>query len=188
MLKNTDKNYGWVAIAMHWSMALVIFGLFGLGLYMVELSYYDSWYRGSLSLHKSIGITLLLLWLARVVWRCINVMPKDTANKDKRSRRERLEQTAAHWMHIALYAVILGLLITGYLISTADGRGIEVFELFTVPALPWSIDQQEDIAGDIHEILAWSLIFLVTVHALAALKHHFIDQDKTLMKILKPSA
>ena len=96
---------------------------------MVELSYYDSWYRGTLTLHKSIGMTLLLLWLARVVWRWINVTPKDAPSKDKRSRRERLEQAAAHWMHIALYAVMLGLLMTGYLISTADGRGIEVFEI-----------------------------------------------------------
>lgn len=184
MLKNTDKSYGLVAIAMHWVMALLIFGLFGLGLYMVELSYYDSWYRGSLILHKSIGMTLLLLWMARVVWRWFNISPKaDTPN-----RRERLEQIAAHWMHIALYMVILALLMTGYLISTADGRGIEVFELFTVPALPWSIDKQEDIAGDIHEILAWSLIVMVAVHALAALKHHFIDKDKTLTKMLKPTA
>lgn len=184
MLKNTDKSYGWVAIGLHWLMALVIFGLFGLGLYMVELSYYDSWYRGSLTLHKSVGMTLLLLWLARVVWRWINVSPKSNTS----SLRERLEQAVAHWMHIALYAVMLGLMVTGYLISTADGRGIEVFELFTVPALPWSIDNQEDIAGDIHEILAWSLIAMAAVHALAALKHHFIDKDKTLMKMLKPTA
>lgn len=184
MLKNTDKGYGWVAIAMHWMMALVIFGLFGLGLYMVELSYYDSWYRGSLTLHKSIGMTLLLLWLARVVWRCINVSPKSAVL----NRRERLEQAAAHSMHIALYTVILGLMASGYLISTADGRGIEVFELFTVPALPWSIDNQEDVAGDIHEILAWSLIAMAAIHALAALKHHFIDKDKTLTKMLKPTA
>lgn len=184
MLKNSEKSYGWIAIALHWLMALVIFGLFGLGLYMVELSYYDSWYRGSLTLHKSIGMTLLLLWLARVVWRWINVSPKSGTS----SLRERLEQAAAHWMHIALYVVMLGLMMTGYLISTADGRGIEVFELFTVPALPWSIDNQEDMAGDIHEILAWSLIAMAAIHALAALKHHFINKDKTLTKMLKPTA
>ena len=184
MLKNTDKSYGWVAIALHWIMALVIFGLFGLGLYMVELSYYDSWYRGSLDLHKSIGITLLLLWLLRMAWRLLNVTPKT----DARSRRERLEKAAAHWMHITLYTVILGLLLTGYLISSADGRGIGVFDMFQVPALPWSIDNQEDITGDVHEILAWSLIVLVAVHALAALKHHFMDKDKTLIKMLKPLA
>jgi len=91
-------------------------------------------------------------------------------------------------MHVTLYVLILGLCLTGYLISSADGRGIGVFEMFQVPALPWSINNQEDIAGDIHEILAWSLIVLVAVHALAALKHHFIDNDKTLMKMLKPSA
>tara|TARA_B110000116_G_scaffold245046_1_gene235874 strand:- start:3540 stop:4094 length:555 start_codon:yes stop_codon:yes gene_type:complete len=184
MLKNTDTGYGWVAIVLHWLMALIVFGLFGLGLYMVELSYYDAWYRGSLELHKSVGITLLLLWLARMAWRLLSINPHTVTL----TRRERLEQAAAHWMHIVLYAVMLGLFLSGYLISTADGRGIEVFELFTVPALPWGINNQEDIAGDIHEVLAWSLIVLVAVHALAAVKHHFIDKDKTLMKMLKPSA
>ena len=184
MLKNTQRNYGWIAIALHWIMALMVFGLFGLGLYMVELSYYDSWYRGSLDLHKSIGMTLLLLWLLRMGWRFFNVAPKT----DTHCRREYIEQIAAHGMHVTLYVLILGLCLTGYLISSADGRGIGVFEMFQVPALPWSINNQEDIAGDIHEILAWSLIVLVAVHALAALKHHFIDNDKTLMKMLKPSA
>lgn len=182
-LKNTPSHYGWPAIAMHWLMAVIVLGLFGLGLYMVELSYYDSWYRGSLALHKSIGITLLLLWGLRVLWRLLNVSP----HSESRNRRQYLEQLAAHWMHIALYAVMLALMCSGYLISSADGRGIHVFDLVTVPALPFNFAQQEDIAGQIHEYLAWTLIAMVTLHALAALKHHFIDKDKTLLKMLKAS-
>lgn len=180
MLKNTKTTYGWIAILLHWVMALAIFGMFGLGLYMVELTYYDAWYKGSLDLHKSIGIVLLGLLMIRIVWRWINVNP-DSADE----HASKLEVTSAHFVHIGLYLLMFMLMISGYLISTADGRGISVFELFTVPAIPFAIDNQEDIAGQIHEILAWILVMLAGIHALAAVKHHFINKNKTLVRMLK---
>jgi cytochrome b561 len=75
-------------------------------------------------------------------------------------------------------------MISGYLISTADGRAISVFGWFEVPALITSIPDQEDIAGLIHEYLAWGLVIFSGLHALAALKHHFIDRDPTLKRML----
>jgi cytochrome b561 len=60
-----------------------------------------------------------------------------------------------------------------------------VFNLFSFPALPFSIDNQEDIAGDLHEILAWGLITLSVTHGLVALKHHFVNKDNTLKRMLK---
>ncbi|MOA52423.1 hypothetical protein D3C78_1757160 [compost metagenome] len=75
-------------------------------------------------------------------------------------------------------------MFSGYLISTADGRGIEVFGWFTVPATLSGIDGQEDIAGVVHLWLAWGLIGMAALHALAALKHHFIDRDATLSQML----
>ncbi len=181
-LKNSSHSYGWVAITLHWLLALFIFGLFGLGLYMVELSYYDSWYRGSLELHKSVGITLAILWILRLVWRQVNVQPEDRLD----SHKQRLESLAAHIVHWMLYIIVVLLIVSGYLISTADGRAIAVFNLFEVPALPWSIDRQEDIAGEIHEILAWILVSFVAIHALAAIKHHILDKDLVLRRMLKP--
>lgn len=71
MFKNTKSSYGVVAIVLHWLMAAMVIGLFGLGLYMVELTYYDSWYKGSLDLHKSVGITLVALLLFRFAWRAL---------------------------------------------------------------------------------------------------------------------
>ena len=180
MLNNTKTAYGWVAILLHWIMALAIFGMFGLGLYMVELTYYDAWYKGSLDLHKSIGILLLGLLLIRTLWRWINISP-DSADE----HASKFEVTSAHLVHLGLYLLMFTLMISGYLISTADGRGIMVFEAFTVPAIPFSVDNQEDIAGDIHEILAWVLIVLAGVHAIAAIKHHFINKNKTLVRMLK---
>jgi len=180
MLKNTKTAYGWISILLHWVMALTIFGMFGLGLYMVELTYYDAWYKGSLDLHKSIGILLFGLLLLRTVWRGINISP-DSVDK----QASKFEITSAHLVHLSLYLLMFTLMISGYLISTADGRGINVFEVFTIPAMPFSIDNQEDIAGLIHELLAWALVVLAGIHALAALKHHFINRNQTLVRMLK---
>lgn len=180
MMKNTVTAYGWMSILLHWLMALTIFGLFGLGLYMVELTYYDAWYKGSLDLHKSIGIVLMMFFIFRVIWRNMNISP-DSADPNA----SKFEVKSAHYVHILLYLLMAVLMLTGYLISTADGRGITVFEFFTVPALPFSIENQEDIAGQIHEILAWALVLLAGFHGLAALKHHFINKNKTLTRMLK---
>jgi cytochrome b561 len=77
-------------------------------------------------------------------------------------------------------------MLSGYLISTADGRGVAVFNLFEIPALPFQFDQQEDIAGSIHEVLAWTLIALTSLHGLAAFKHQPINKDSGLMRMIKP--
>lgn len=180
MVKNSKFGYGWVAIALHWLMAIGIFFMFGLGLYMVELTYYDEWYRGSLDLHKSLGFVLLAVWIVRVTWRWANTSP-DMAGTV-------IEKKAAHIVHLLLYLLMIALMITGYLISTADGRAIEVFGLFEIPAMSISFENQEDIAGDIHWGIAWSLMMMVGLHALAAIKHQFVNKDGTLMKMIRPKA
>lgn len=178
MLKNSSKSYGWISIIMHWLMAIAIAFIFGLGLYMVELTYYDAWYVGSLDLHKSLGMVLLGFLLFRIFWRAINTQPNALAGP-------KWQQRSAHWMHQSLYIVMLLLMVSGYLISTADGRAIVIFDLLNVPALPWRIENQEDIAGEIHAILSWLLIAMSVVHALAAIKHHFINKDGGLTRMLK---
>lgn len=177
MLRNTTEGFGWISISLHWLMALTVLGLFGLGLYMVDLTYYDAWYRGSLDLHKSVGILLALVWLTRVLWKFSNPQPRPVGNKA-------WEHTVAKLTHALLYLLMLGLFISGYLISTADGRSIEVFGLFEVPATLTG-KGQEEIAGQIHALLAWSLIGLVLLHAAAAVKHHVFDKDRTLVRMLK---
>ncbi len=180
MIKNSENSYGIIAIALHWLMAITIFSLFGLGLYMVELTYYDAWYKGSLDLHKNIGTVLLVVLLLRIVWRMVNLTPK---HADKTASN--MEVKSAHYAHSALYFLMAVLMISGYFISTADGRAIDVFGLISVPALPVSFANQEDIAGSLHELLAWTLIILSAGHALAALKHHFINKNNTLLRMIK---
>ena len=176
--KNTTERYGWVAIALHWLMAPAIIGLFALGWWMRQLSYYDPWYRQGPELHKAIGILLLGLLLLRLLWKLVNQSPAPEPATPN------WQLLSARLAHGAIYLLLFTIMTSGYLISTADGRAIDVFGLFSIPATVQGIPNQEDIAGEIHEILAWSLMALVAIHALAALKHHFIDRDATLRKML----
>lgn len=174
-----------VTICLHWVMALMIFVLFGLGLYMVDLNYYHPWYRDAPYIHKSIGVCLFVLLCIRILWRVSrrSVIFDDSLNIQKKN----IEEILATSMHYILYLMMALLCVSGYLISTAGGREIDVFSLFNVSALPVEIDKQEDIAGDWHYYLAWGIILMVCCHALAALKHHFIDRDMVLKNMLWPS-
>ncbi|GEK77317.1 cytochrome b [Pseudoalteromonas atlantica] len=179
MFKNTPTSYGLIAITLHWLMAFIVFGLFGLGLYMVELTYYDSWYKGSLDLHKSIGITLAAVLIFRILWRVSSPKPRPLS-------QNKTVNHIAHTAHIVMYLILAVIVVAGYLISTADSRAIAVFSIFNVPALDYNFDGQADIAGKIHYYGACTLIGLAVLHALGALKHHFIDKDKTLTRMIKP--
>jgi cytochrome b561 len=177
-LRNSSSRYGLVSILLHWGVALVVFGLFALGLWMVDLDYYDTWRKAAPDLHKSIGLTLFAVMVVRVVWRFISPPPPAL------STQSRLVQWGAKLGHLFLYVGLFALMFAGYLISTADGVGIPVFDLFEVPALISSIPDQADVAGAVHEYLAWALVIFAGLHALAALKHHFIDRDATLTRML----
>lgn len=173
---NSSNKWGWITIFIHWLTAMTVIALFVLGTWMVDLTYYDSWYRSAPHIHKSIGILLFLLTLFRIVWLCCKVKPAPLSH----SETERYIAGLVHWL---LYLVLLSLMLSGYLISTADGRAIELFNWFEIPALLSGIEGQADVAGKIHYALAISLLVLVSLHAMAALKHHFIDKDKTLSRM-----
>ena len=175
--KGPFERYNPVAVVLHWLSAVVVMGLFGLGLYMVELGYYHEWYRTAPHIHKSVGFLLLVLTLLRLVWRFISNPPSPLA---EHSRPIQLASQLGHWV---LYMALIILMVSGYLISTADGRAIAVFSWFEVPALVTGIDRQAELAGQIHFYLAWGLMGLAGVHALAALKHHWWDKDVTLKRM-----
>jgi cytochrome b561 len=177
-LQNTNRGYGWIAIGLHWLGAVLVFALFGLGIWMVELTYYDPWYREAPNLHKSVGILLLLMVCGRLVWRWSQPHPEPMGSP--------LTRIVATLVHGFLYALMIVLMLAGYLISTADGSAIAVFGLFEVPAVISDLPNQEDVAGLVHEWLAWVLIGVVLLHATAAAKHQLIDRDGTLARMVHP--
>lgn len=176
--KNNTTQFGLITIVLHWLVVFAVFFLFVLGLWMTELDYYDSWYKLGPWWHKSIGVMLLLTVLLRLCWRLFTPSPQPL------SSHKPWEIKFAHIVHLLLYVLLFVTMFSGYLISTADSRAIEVFGWFSVPATITSIPKQEDVAGLAHLVVASTLIGLVLLHAAAALKHHFIDRDRSLMRIL----
>lgn len=177
---NHESGYGLLAIVIHWLMALVVIGMFGVGLWMTDLTYYDDWYRIAPHWHKSVGVLLFGCWLLRLVWRFSNPRPRPL---DSHSAWEKSVARIAHGL---LYLLMLLVIISGYMISTADGRSLDVFDWFAIPAWTTNIENQEDLAGAVHFYLACVLVGLAGIHAGAALKHHFVDKDNTLRRMLKP--
>lgn len=178
MWRNTEDGYGAISILLHWLEAAAIIGLFGLGLWMVDLTYYDAWYHTAPNVHKGIGVLLFLALVLRVAWRLIDPPPPPEPSLSP------LERAASSLVHGLLYALLFATILSGYLISTGDGRPVEVFGLFAVPATVTGLPNQADTAGDVHLALAIAVIGLAAIHALAALKHHFIDRDCTLARML----
>jgi len=175
-MATTVSSYNKVSKSLHWLSAILICGLFAAGYWMVDLSYYSEWYKPLPHWHKSVGLCLAALTVIRLFWKIISRSPEIQGST--------FEKKAATYAHYLIYLLLFTLFLSGYLISTADGRGIDVFDWFEVPGLGSFIEDQEDLAGLVHRYVAYALMSLAGLHALAALKHHFINKDNTLKKML----
>lgn len=177
-VRNTKETYGLMAVSLHWIIALGVIGTAILGLWMTGLDYYSAWYRSAPFWHKSIGITLAALIILRLLWRWTNPSPVPLPH------HKRWEVRLAALVHGVLYVLLFIIVASGYLISTAKGQGVSVFGWFELPALVTGLPSQADRAGFVHYWLGVSLLALVALHALGALKHHFVDHDNTLRRML----
>ncbi|MCW8880600.1 MAG: cytochrome b [Kangiellaceae bacterium] len=178
MLRNSPSQFGLLSKLFHWAVAILIIGLFALGFWMVDLSYYSDWYQTAPFYHESFGILLALIFIVSIVWRTIEISPTNIAS------HKHWEMVASKQAKLLMTFLIFNILISGFLISTADFRGVNVFNLFEIPPLFEAFENQEDITGQIHKWCAYLLIGIVVVHMVAALKHHFYDKDETLKRIL----
>ncbi|EAT11476.1 cytochrome b [Bermanella marisrubri] len=172
------EKYSKTSRFLHWTTGLVILGLFAVGVWMRTLDYYHPWYQPAPEYHKAVGILLVGLIVLRLTWRFLSNTPKPLSSHRK------WEIKLAHITHAMMYLAIITILVSGYMIATADDRGIDVFGWFTFPALFEAFENQEDVAGFIHEWVAYILMALVVLHASGAIKHHFIDKDSTLKRML----
>ncbi len=177
--ENRDISFGFVSKTLHWVMALIIAGSFGVGIYMTGLDYYDPLYNALPWWHKSFGLLIFFLLLIRLVWNSIVPKPRPLMTY------KRWEVLLAEIVHKAIYLLILSISISGYFISTAAGKGVGFFGLFKIPAIFTKIEEEKaDLIGEAHETMAFILAALVLLHILAALKHHFIDKDQTLRRMI----
>lgn len=175
-IKNTPESYGAATKTLHWATALVVIGLLAVGLYMGEA---EAALRFKLvPLHKSFGMTVLALVLLRILWHFYSFRPSLVAGKKK------LDAFAARAMHYFFYAALIGMPLSGWFMSSAAGRPVRVFGLFTLPDFVKQDQGLRETFGTIHTFLGYTLIIGIVLHVAAALKHHFIDHDATLRRML----
>jgi cytochrome b561 len=177
-MKDTQR-YTWGAIALHWLIAILMIFMLFFGEDLIRSR--DAAQAPFLaSLHVSIGVTILLLSLARLLWRLGHPPPPLPATM------KRWERQAAHWTHILFYVLMIGLPVTGWLAFTsfaaqhsATALGTQLYGLARVPVAP-----EVPGMGDVHAIGSNIGIAILVLHVAAALKHQFIDRDGTLMRML----
>jgi len=169
------EHYSRGAIAFHWGIAaLILFNLIG-GLFHDAMP--RAW--GVMPIHKSVGMAVLLLTLGRIGWRLTHTPPRLPAAMPA------WEKTAANAVHFLLYALMLILPLTGWLLSSNPERPrpIDWFGLFQIPVLPATSDIAHN-AHEAHELLGFLMAGLVLVHIAAALRHHFLLRDGVLARMI----
>ena len=144
-LTNTKDSFGWVSISLHWLMAVALIAMYFVGDWMVGLDYYDKWYKDAPYIHKSIGVIIGLLMLARLLW---NVLQAKPTYLDVKSTVMNMMASLTHYF---FYLMVLIMVVSGYLISTANGQGVEIFGLFEVPALLPDDKDRGELAGKVHD-------------------------------------
>ncbi|MFT7459287.1 MAG: cytochrome b561 [Planctomycetota bacterium] len=177
-IKNTSDSFGLLTKLFHWLLAFSIIGLIWLGWYMVDLTYYDKWYNKSLSWHKSLGMLVLGAALLKIGWQWYSPIP------DTVKQLRKWERVGAHIMHKLLLVLMILIPTTGYLISTSNGKVVDIFGWFDIPALLSKNTEVRDLAIELHYYMAYGMAVLLLGHIAAALKHQFLNKDGTLVKML----
>ncbi len=179
-MHNTQDRYGWVAIAFHWAIALLVIGQWLLGEAMSEWVSDRNLRFALFQWHKSFGLLILLLAGARILWRLWEPVPRPPV--DQPLWQVRLARVV-HW---ALYALILLMPLSGWLrVSTAERQlPIMFFDLFEVPKLMGPNKSLSAIFEEAHEVMASLILVLVLMHVAGALYHHFVRRDGVLRRML----
>lgn len=172
----SSPRYTLTAIALHWLMAVLLLGMFSVGLTMVELPL-SPWKLKVYSWHKWAGVTLFLLVWVRLAWRFTHRPP---ALPDNMSVPMRL---AAHAGHGLLYLLMIAIPISGWLMSSAKGFQTVYLGVLPIPDLLDKNKELGDLLREVHEALNFLLAIVVVGHAGAALKHHLIDKDDVLTRM-----
>lgn len=175
--QSTPLHYTGTAKVLHWLVALIIIGLFVLGQYMSDLSMSPRKLQ-LYSWHKWFGVTVFLLVLVRLGWRLTHQPPRLPAQMPK------LQQLASHVGHMTLYGLMLAIPISGWLMSSAKGYQTVWFGVLPIPDLLGKDKLLGDLLAELHGALNGLLMFIVVIHVIAALKHHFIDRDDVLKRML----
>lgn len=179
------QRYTAVAIALHWAIALLIIGMIAVGWIMGDMAGGPGSPKTAIiQIHKSIGITILLLTVARIVWRLMNPPPPEPA-------MPKWQAFLASAVHFILYALMIIMPLTGWIMASAEiaqheTRFFGTVEMYVPGIATLPAETQKgiaDITGNLHSKLAWVIIGLLVLHVAGALKHQLVDKDGLLARM-----
>lgn len=177
-MNDSREQFSRKTIALHWAIALAMIGMVTFGLILEDMPRSEG-KSGLIQIHKSIGVVVLALASWRLVWRLRQGMPETVA------ALTRLQAMLMHATHGFLLLCTLLLPLSGIAYSIASARPIG---LFGMPFIPQLLVSKNDIlakvAGSTHAILGKLIIAAIVLHVAAALKHHLVDRDGTLRRML----
>lgn len=172
-----NERYTTTAIGLHWLIGLMILISFSVGLYMSNLPLSPTKLK-IYSWHKWAGVTIFMLVVLRCTWRLFHTPP---AMPDHMPRWQQIVAEATHYL---LYALMFAIPLSGWLMSSAKGFQTVYFGLLPIPDL---LDKNKELGDTLNVVHAWLnylMITTVAAHAAAALKHHFIDKDEVLVRMV----
>lgn len=173
----TPDRYGAVAQILHWVIAALIVTQFVLAR-MAEPLPLGVHKLALLARHKSVGMTVLMLAIVRLLWRLRHRTPALPASMKS------WERLAAKGVHVVFYVLLFAMPLTGWMMSSAKNYAVSWFGLFTWPNLIGKSDSAFEFLKDTHDTLSDVLFAVALLHILAALKHHFWDRDDVLRRML----
>lgn len=172
---DAPSRYTRVAVVLHWTIALLIVTQLVSGLVMHKLPGSVSFKFQAYQMHKSVGLVVLALSLARLGWRLTHRPPALSAD------HATWERALARLTHVAFYVLIVAVPLAGWLMISASAYPSSFFFLAPIPKLP--VAGSADLWAEIHEYLAFGIIGLLALHVAGALKHHYKDRDGTLARM-----
>lgn len=179
---DTKEKFSPITITLHWLIAISIICLLAVGFYMATAEVWSLY-----PIHKSFGIIVFVLAVLRILWRIKNGWPIPV--RDYPAWEHKLA-VLTHWILITGTIVMP---LSGFIFSGAGGYGVEVFGLTLAPSNPNPADltkviafnqPMSDVGHEVHEIVGYIMAIAIALHLAGALKHHIIDKDRTLLRML----
>ena len=177
MILNTTQTWGSVAKVLHWGSALVIFSMFVLG-WAAVLTPLSPTKLDLFMWHKSIGLSLLGVVFARMTWRMANPTPCPPENASG------LEQFLARSGHTAMYACMILMPVSGYVINSTADFAFRLFGWVRIPNIIPADKAVQDLAELVHLCAFWAFLLLICMHIAAALRHHRVKNNNVLSRML----
>lgn len=179
---DTKERFNSLSRFLHWFVTLGFIVLTIIGIYMANTEAWNLY-----PIHKSLGIILFVVILLRVIWRFKQGWPEPV------SQYKKVEQLLSKTIHWVLLLGTLAMPISGMFYSGLSGHGFDIFGWVLVEKIPDPHAQGQVVprheylsalSEQIHEVLGYALSFAIALHVTGALKHHFVDKDRTLLRVL----